>query len=102
MVEFHKASLVYSRAKRYIEEQEKNKAIEKFTILFNREVGIAANNGELGCYIPKESFPLKYCREIIDMLLENGYEVREAPILSSFLISWADAEEDEEDEDDVV
>lgn len=96
MVPLNKASEMYSRSKIQLEKFEKDKALEKFTILFNRETNLAAQNGEFGVYIPKESISSKYRKEILTMLEENGYDVQTSPILSSYLISWSNAEEDDE------
>ena len=96
MVSLNSASKMYSCSKTQLEKFEKDKALEKFTLLFNRETNLAAQNGEFGVYIQKESIPSKYRKEILAMLEENGYDVRTSPILSSYLVSWNNAEEDDE------
>lgn len=96
MVSLNKASEMYSHSKTQLEKFEKDKALEKFIILFNRETNLAAQNGEFGVYIPKENISSKYRKEILTMLEENGYDVRTSPILSSYLVSWNNAEEDDE------
>lgn len=95
MVEIYNANHLFTVAKEQIEEEVRNKAIEKFNLCFNREAYAASLQGEFNVAISKERFPTKYMKEILTMLEEKGFEVAYRAILCDYIISWRESDEEE-------